>query len=146
MLLFWIKGVWQLIKHPINKTNRVAIYLLKLDRQVDSFISSRETFLNNNRFLEKDFTFFQELVEKLSQKGNFYTYWTWVNSYIYRVSNQLMRVTLNQLSKIFICQYIQLLKFSISFDTEISKNQIWYLKKFPSQKVFVFGCIKNLCI
>ena len=74
MLLFWIKGVWQLIKHPINKTNRVAIYLLKLDRQVDSFISSRETFLNNNRFLEKDFTFFQELVEKLSQKGNFYTY------------------------------------------------------------------------
>ena len=48
--------------------------LINLDRQVDSFISSREAFLNNNRFLEKDFTFFQELVEKLFQKDNFYTY------------------------------------------------------------------------
>ena len=71
MFLFWIKGVWQLIKHPINKTSRVVIYLLKLDRQVDSFISSRETFLNNNDFWRKTLLFFKNLQKNCPKKATF---------------------------------------------------------------------------
>ena len=118
----------------MNKTSRawcslLAIYLLKLDGQVDSFISLKETVLDNNSFLEKEFTFFARTCKKFPKNGSFiwvncyiYSYslkFTWYKSYLFkpynRVSNQLMRGTLNgppyQLSKSFICQNLLLLSF-----------------------------------